>query len=46
MNEDRELENAFISGDYETIFDITAKNPSTQEEARIIINEYLGGNLT
>lgn len=45
MREDLELSKAFNESDYETIFDITAKNPSNQEEAKSIINEYLGGGL-
>ena len=45
MREDKELRQAFNNMDYETIFDITAKNPSNQEEAKSIINEYMGDNL-
>jgi len=45
MREEDELRCAFGEKDYETIFDITAENPQTQEEAKSIINEYLGENL-
>ncbi len=45
MEEETELRTAFRENDHETIFDITGFNPSNKEEAKMIINQYLGEEL-